>query len=144
MDRIQRARQGGGDPQKLKTPQLLAEGLRRYGAGWTGLEPAASGVTGATDGIAGPSKASQTIGSLQVAPASGVHCAHPVAASHAPFAAVVLLTVREVAERLQVRPVTIYKLCSVGTLPHVRVSNAIRIPLLAVDTFIQSGGALLA
>lgn len=38
-----------------------------------------------------------------------------------------LLTVREVAERLRVRPVTVYKLCATGTLRHLRVSNAIRI-----------------
>jgi excisionase family DNA binding protein len=38
-----------------------------------------------------------------------------------------LLTVREAAELLRVRPVTIYGLCSAGKLPHLRVSNAIRI-----------------
>jgi excisionase family DNA binding protein len=34
---------------------------------------------------------------------------------------------REVAERLGVRPATIYKLCERGELAHIRVSNAIRI-----------------
>jgi len=38
-----------------------------------------------------------------------------------------LLTVREAAELLRVRPVTVYRLCARGALPHPRVSNAIRI-----------------
>ncbi len=38
-----------------------------------------------------------------------------------------LLTVREAADRLRVKPVTIYRMCARGELPHVRVSNAIRI-----------------
>jgi excisionase family DNA binding protein len=38
-----------------------------------------------------------------------------------------LVTVREVAQRLQVRPVTVYRLCERGELAHLRVSNAIRI-----------------
>ena len=38
-----------------------------------------------------------------------------------------LLTVREVAERLAVSTATVYSLCERGELPHVRISNAIRI-----------------
>ena len=38
-----------------------------------------------------------------------------------------LLTVREVAAALRIRPVTVYKLCATGELPHLRISNAIRI-----------------
>ncbi len=38
-----------------------------------------------------------------------------------------LLTVREAAELLRVRPVTVYRLCARGALLHSRVSNAIRI-----------------
>ena len=37
------------------------------------------------------------------------------------------LTAREVAQRLLVRPVTVYRLCERGELAHLRVSNAIRI-----------------
>jgi excisionase family DNA binding protein len=40
--------------------------------------------------------------------------------------------VREVAERLRVCTSTVYKLCAMGKLRHVRVSNAIRIPETAV------------
>lgn len=42
-----------------------------------------------------------------------------------------VLTVREAAERLRVCTATIYRLCATGRLPHIRVSNAIRI--LAAD-----------
>ena len=38
-----------------------------------------------------------------------------------------LLSVREVASRLRVCTSTIYKLCAEGRLPHLRISNAIRV-----------------
>jgi excisionase family DNA binding protein len=38
-----------------------------------------------------------------------------------------LSTVREVAARLNVSASTVYQLCERGELPHVRVSNAIRV-----------------
>ena len=38
-----------------------------------------------------------------------------------------LLTVREVAARLAVAASTVYALCAIGRLPHVRVANAIRV-----------------
>ena len=50
------------------------------------------------------------------------HGARPLKAVPAPF-----LTVREAAPRLHVSPATIYRLCAEGKLPHVRVSNAVRI-----------------
>jgi excisionase family DNA binding protein len=37
------------------------------------------------------------------------------------------LTLREAAERLAVSTATVYALCDRGELPHVRISNAIRI-----------------
>jgi len=49
-----------------------------------------------------------------------------------------LLTVREAADLLRLRPVTIYRLCAEGMLAHVRVSNAIRISLAALDALIRS------
>jgi excisionase family DNA binding protein len=52
-----------------------------------------------------------------------------------------LLTVREAAETLRVRPVTVYKLCANGALAHVRVSNAIRIAHQVIDAFIRGGGS---
>ena len=38
-----------------------------------------------------------------------------------------LLTLREVAKRLRVSRSTVYALCERGELPHVRISNAIRV-----------------
>jgi excisionase family DNA binding protein len=43
-----------------------------------------------------------------------------------------LVTVREAARLLRVSTATIYKLCADGHLAHIRVSNAIRIPRLAL------------
>ena len=51
--------------------------------------------------------------------------------SPAPF-----LTVREVAQRLLVRPVTVYRLCERGELAHLRVSNAIRIRPEDLDAYL--------
>jgi excisionase family DNA binding protein len=50
-----------------------------------------------------------------------------------------LLTVREVAERLGVCTATIYGLCERNELPHVRVSNAIRIRPADVEVFLSQG-----
>jgi excisionase family DNA binding protein len=50
-----------------------------------------------------------------------------------------LLTVREVAERLGVCTATVYGLCTRGELPHVRVSNAIRIRPRDLDAVLARG-----
>jgi excisionase family DNA binding protein len=47
-----------------------------------------------------------------------------------------LLTVRAVAERLGVCKATVYKLVAQGDLPHIRVSNSIRIAVADLDAFI--------
>jgi excisionase family DNA binding protein len=51
-----------------------------------------------------------------------------------------LLTVRETAELLRVSTATVYGLCERGELPHVRVSNAIRLRPQDVETFVRRGG----
>lgn len=50
-----------------------------------------------------------------------------------------LLNVREVAEQLGVCTATVYDLCKRGDLPHVRVSNAIRIRPTDLDAFLARG-----
>ena len=54
-----------------------------------------------------------------------------------------LLTVREVAERLRVCTATVYRLCESGRLWHLRVSNAVRVPEMALRAFMEAtaGGA---
>jgi excisionase family DNA binding protein len=51
--------------------------------------------------------------------------------------AVALLTVREVAARLRVQPVTVYRLCARGSLPHLRVSNAIRVRTEDLEDYLR-------
>jgi excisionase family DNA binding protein len=50
------------------------------------------------------------------------------------------MTVHEAAERLRVRPVTVYRLCARGALPHLRVSNAIRLQVEDLEDFIHRDG----
>jgi excisionase family DNA binding protein len=47
-----------------------------------------------------------------------------------------LLTVRAVADRLGVSTATVYKLVAQGDLPHIRVSNAIRVAPADLDAFL--------
>jgi len=47
-----------------------------------------------------------------------------------------LWTVSEVAERLEVCPATIYKLCATGALQHVRVMNSIRVADASLQEFL--------
>ncbi len=54
-----------------------------------------------------------------------------------------LLAVRDVARRLAVAPATVYRLCDRGELPHVRVSNAIRVAPADLESYLaahRSGG----
>ena len=45
------------------------------------------------------------------------------------------MTVAEVANHLGVSRSTVYQLCHLGKLQHVRVSNAIRVPNIAVVAY---------
>jgi excisionase family DNA binding protein len=49
-----------------------------------------------------------------------------------------LLTVREVAERLRVCTATFYRLRESGRLWHLRVSNAVRVPEMALGAFMKT------
>ncbi|NTX50282.1 helix-turn-helix domain-containing protein [Myxococcus sp. CA039A] len=52
-----------------------------------------------------------------------------------------LLTVREVAERLGVCRATVYRLCVRVELPHVRISNAVRVETQALERFIRESSS---
>ncbi|RYZ03031.1 MAG: DNA-binding protein [Myxococcales bacterium] len=58
-------------------------------------------------------------------------------AAASPRVAPRLLTVGEVAERLGVSTATVYALCKRGTLRHVRVANAIRVPEAALAVLLR-------
>jgi excisionase family DNA binding protein len=47
-----------------------------------------------------------------------------------------LLTAIEVAARLRVCTATVYKMCSSGALPHVRVLNAVRVAEADLERFL--------
>ena len=51
-----------------------------------------------------------------------------------------LLTATEVADRLRVCTATVYKLCSSGALPHVRVLNAVRVAEADLERFLAGRG----
>jgi excisionase family DNA binding protein len=58
---------------------------------------------------------------------------------NAPVAVERLLTAAEAAVRLRVCRATVYALCERGELPHVRVSNAIRVAPADLEAFIARG-----
>jgi excisionase family DNA binding protein len=76
----------------------------------------------------------------------GFHPVAPFPPVETPFGALVvqdlpgpLLTVGEVATRLRVSRATVYRLVQAGTLPALRVSNAIRIPASALNCACHAG-----
>ena len=115
-------------------------------AGWMGLEPAPSGVTVCDrdrPALIDNPHASQTRVNAELARSGIVQPFRPFASFRKkcgtnqaqicqPF-----LTVREVAAKLRIAPVTVYKICKQGKLAHFRVSNAIRITPSAVKAFID-------
>ena len=53
-----------------------------------------------------------------------------------------MLTVKQVAKRLQVSTATVYKLCEKGELAHVRILNSLRVAPADLSDFI--GGSSLS
>ena len=54
------------------------------------------------------------------------------------------MTAREVAARLRVCAATVYRLCDTGKLPHVRVSNAVRVSETDLRGFLRRQRRLAA
>ena len=123
----------------------------------------AFGSGGQSEECPGVPSASQPCGSLGEAAPAPVQPSQPFAGIPKPFVPAVspgaaraagrlraldgdagrLLTVREASERLAVSTATVYTLCERGELPHVRVSNAIRITpadLVAILAGQRAGG----
>ena len=53
------------------------------------------------------------------------------------------LTVREVAERLQVPELRVYRAVQEGLIPHFRLGRSIRVDRQALEDWIESGGTSL-
>jgi excisionase family DNA binding protein len=54
-----------------------------------------------------------------------------------------LLRVAEVAEQLGVSTATVYNLCAAGQLPHVRITDSIRIRPAELEALVASGLTVL-
>lgn len=145
-----------GDENESSTGKLIGEnyiafrGFRESGREDSNLRPSApkSGHL-VSHGLAANRKPSKTLESGvgargSASPALGAFSRNlatrplPKLAGSSPTGLSLVLTVREVADRLKVSTATIYKLCEVGKLDHFRVSsNAIRIELRALERFIN-------
>ena len=108
--------------------------------GWTGLEPAASGVTVRKGGIAGGSTGMQPVEIVHSGVTGSVQKSQRLATILDGLLTTFLqgfMTVAQVAARLGVCRSTVYQLCERGELVHVRVSNAIRVPVAAVAEYLR-------
>jgi excisionase family DNA binding protein len=61
-----------------------------------------------------------------------------MAANEQPLADVSFLTVAEVATKMRVSKMTVYRLVHNGELPAVRVGRSFRVPENAVQTYLRS------
>jgi excisionase family DNA binding protein len=123
--------------------------LRTGRARSTGAEPVTSGVTGLSSTSAGLSETFNPLTLLGLSEAESVPRRRPFSPFPAPFGptlaqgrhrkatAVQFLTVREVAAKVRVSAATIYALCAQGKLPHMRVSNSLRLALDDIEAFLR-------
>jgi excisionase family DNA binding protein len=124
--------------------------------GVTGFEPATSGSQSSSGGLSGTSSGSQPsdfprdedsprselqaglVGfpppfATRLLPVMEHIPAPPVSAE----ANVAFLTVRQTAQALKVSTKTVYSICARGDLEYVRVSNAIRVPRVALEAYLR-------
>ena len=110
----------------------------------TGLEPVTSGVTGRQRAIQGGPADSKLLESLVLTRRVGRGNASRMLRNAADVLQILggeqgLLTVREAAELLRVRPCTVYRLVHEGKLAVIRVSHAIRIAAEEIERFVTGG-----
>ena len=124
----------------VRLGRLVNRGLKSLiiSAGWTGLEPAASGVTGEASGTAGVSNEAQGVDNVRLRQLGEVQNSQGLAPNHQNLLTTFLqgfMTVAEVAKHLRVSRSRVYQLCERGELRHLRVSNAIRVPVANVAQY---------
>ncbi len=136
--KIRRARR----PENTKPPEPLGSGGSSV-AGCRGLEPLASGVTVDYQWMAGGRSGSQDAGNAGAALERSSPFSQRFAAVLRPLGTSLVqsgaidaesvrwVSVRELAAILRVSTSTVYQAVAAGEIPHVRVSNAIRIPFRA-------------
>jgi excisionase family DNA binding protein len=109
--------------------------------------PAPKSEAGRMDGVAPRITGPQGVGPIQESGSVVCVPVTPIAPACTPFGGPVvdtpehLLTVRDVAEILQVCPATVYKLVKKGSLQHVRVGNAVRVPTASLRSLVTSRSA---
>ena len=121
------------------TPPVSREVPASLLAGCAGLEPAASGVTVGEVTLGDAGQASQPVANAGSEPSPSGPIWSRFAAFLRPFgiplvsvgqidgASVRWVSVRELAGILRVSPSTVYQAVATAQVPHVRVSNAIRV-----------------
>jgi excisionase family DNA binding protein len=96
-------------------------------------------VTGEAVGVAGVSNEAQGVKNVQSRESRGVQNSQVFAPNLDGLLTTFLqgfMTVAEVAKHLGVSRSTVYQLCERGQLPHVRVSNAIRVPVSGIAKYV--------
>ena len=140
------------EKREAGTPSVSREIPASCVAGSTGLEPVASGVTVSEPRLAGIGRSLQPVAIAQgvgdrdssASPGFAAFSRPRVTPGlQSPSVKIVpserLLSVRQVAAWLGVSTSTIYGLCRDGKLPHVRVSNAIRLAPEALEELVGGG-----
>jgi excisionase family DNA binding protein len=150
---------GSGAQVRGRVPRNVPPAIMVSGARSTGFEPVTSGVTGRCSPRPERVSPSKSLTLHRSNPELVVRIPRAVTSVPQAFGPTLvqvaqgwsrnplqkdegrLLTVREAAFRLRVSPSTVYALCDAQRLPHLRVSNAIRISVTGLEAFVRQDSA---